>query len=60
MQTLSREQVLEQLDAMRKQEAYVLEQLALTRGAVQMLEHLLSLFDDDSGGTQDAPEETRD
>ena len=57
MKTLSKEQVQQQLDTMRKQEAHYSEQLVMTRGAVQMLEHLLSLFDDDSGAGKTRPEE---
>lgn len=57
MKPLSREQVQAQLDNMRRQEAYMLEQLALTRGAVQMLEHLLTLFDETHEPERGAPDE---
>ena len=44
MDNLTQEQVKQQISAMSKQVAYHAEQLALARGAHQMLEHLLTLF----------------
>lgn len=38
---MTTEQVRKRLEAMRQQEAYLQEQLLMTRGAVQMLEELL-------------------
>jgi len=43
-----RNKVQAQLDALRKQEAYLSEQLIATRGAIQTLEHLLA--QDDNAG----------
>lgn len=45
------------LDDMRQQETYLVEQLAMTRGAIQALEHLLSL---DDGTKADVPDDKKD
>jgi len=44
MENLTREQIEQQLAEMQQQLAILEEQATLTRGAVQMLQHLLSQF----------------
>ena len=51
-----REKAVSLLQTMREQEAYFTEQLAMTRGAVQILEELL----DEGEGQQDLPPDIED